>query len=58
MNLFFHPSTCQMLGGPSSAPGGEKDTWPSCFFGRKFNFEQLLIEAFFDIIGTFGSVQR
>ncbi len=28
-----------------------------CIFCRKFNFEQLLIETVFGIVGTFGSIQ-
>ncbi len=40
-----------------STPGEDKDMRPLSFFYRKFNFGQLLIQAFFDIIGTFGSVQ-
>ncbi len=34
----------------------DRHTRPLIFF-RKFNFEQLLFEAFFDIIGNFGSVR-
>ncbi len=56
VNPLFYSSTCQMLDTPSSTSGGDKDTHPRIFC-RKFHFEQLLIEAFFDIIGTFGSIR-
>ncbi len=41
---------------PSSTPGGDEDT-RLVSFCRKLNFIQFLFEAFFIIIGTFGSVQ-
>ncbi len=41
---------------PSSTPGGDKDLLPLSFC-RKFNSEQLSVEAFFDIINHFCSVQ-
>ncbi len=38
-----------MFGAPSSTPGGDRDMRPGVFC-RKFICEQLLFEAFFDII--------
>ncbi len=35
---------------------GEIEIYTHWIFCRKFNFRQLLFEAFFDILGTFGSV--
>ncbi len=40
---------------PSSAPGGDKTYVLEDFFFTKFDFEQLLFEAFFGIMRIFGS---
>ncbi len=53
--VHFNVSKMAIFGALSSTPGGDKDTLPLSY--RKFNFRQLLIEQFFDIICTFGSIQ-
>ncbi len=47
---------CKSLETPGSTTWGDKDMRPF-FFRRKFNFRLLLSIAFFNITGTFSSVQ-
>ncbi len=48
--------TFQSFEPPSSTPG-EIDICARILFWTKFNFDQLLFEAFFDAMRIFGSVQ-
>ncbi len=50
-------STIHFDGAPSSTLGGDRHLRPLGFFNRKFNFQQLLFEAFSNIICNFGSVE-
>ncbi len=47
---------CQSLGPFSSTPEGDRHV-RSLSFSRKFNSQQLLSEAFFDIIGILRSIE-
>ncbi len=47
---------CKSLEPPGSSIWGDRDMRP-LFFCRKFNFRLLLSKAFFNIIGTFCSIQ-
>ncbi len=42
---------------PSSTPGGDRHICAQRLFCRECNSEQLLFEAFFDIVGNFGRVE-
>ncbi len=46
----------QHLKSPSSTPGRNRYV-PYRVFCRKFNSQELLFDAFFDIIGNFGRVE-
>ncbi len=61
MNLLSHSTTLifqeAIFEAPSSTPDEDRDMHLLSFFYNKFNSEQCLFEAFFDIIGIFCYVQ-